>query len=80
MKLTTEATIHYCDGCGKSHVQLHGDDMPSGLYMDVVDLSGTSADTGPLFACSSKCLPSAFRRRYEVWHPESTRSYEEIQP
>jgi hypothetical protein len=67
MKLTTEATIHYCDGCSGTSVQLKGEDLPRGFYLDVTDLTGSGADAGKLFVCQNKCILPAFRRRHEIW-------------
>lgn len=71
MKLTTEATIHYCDGCGKEAVQLKDEDMPRGFYLEVTDLTGGGAAFGHLFVCGTKCIMRAFSRRHDVWNPDA---------
>ncbi len=67
MKLLTKATIHYCDGCSKATVQVEGDDLPHGFYVDVMEIHGFGAETGRLYVCTQKCLLTAFKRRREVW-------------
>lgn len=70
VKTETSATIHYCDGCGKGHVQLKDEDMPNGFYLQVFENADWGADAGDLFTCSKKCIAKAIERRHEVWHPE----------
>jgi hypothetical protein len=67
MKLVTQATVHYCDGCSTSFVQVDGDDLPSGFYVDVMEVHGFGAENGRLYVCAQKCLLPAFKRRREVW-------------
>jgi hypothetical protein len=67
MKLLTQATVHYCDGCSAAHVQLDGEDMPNGFYVQVTEIHGLGVDAGQLFVCAQKCLLPAFKRRREVW-------------
>lgn len=72
-KLETKATVHYCDGCGSSHIQLADDDLPSGFYVDVMEVHLMGAENGRLFVCAVKCLIPAFKRRHEVWDGTTAR-------
>lgn len=67
MKADAKATVHYCDGCGKSHVQLENDDLPNGWYLDVIEVGNFGANAGRLYACNRRCLNKALDRRNEVW-------------
>jgi hypothetical protein len=67
VRLKTEATLHYCDGCAKEFVQLAQQDLPHGFYVEVFDVTGGGADGGKLFICSEKCILRAFKRRTEIW-------------
>lgn len=68
MKQTTEATLHTCDGCGTTHVQLAGQDLPTGFYVEVMFVNSLGADGGKLYCCKEKCVLPAFKRRGEVWN------------
>jgi uncharacterized protein (DUF983 family) len=68
---TTGATVHTCDGCGTSYIQLDGDDMPIGFYVEVFAVARNGADAGNLYVCKEKCLLPAFKRRTEVWSPQT---------
>lgn len=68
MKVTSEATIHYCDGCGTPQIQLKNEDLPSGFYLDVTDVTKAGADSGQLYVCHQRCILPAFKRRHDVWN------------
>lgn len=72
MKLMTRATVHYCDGCSDEQIQLEGDDLPNGFYVDVMEIHCFGADTGRLYVCAEPCLLPAFKRRREVWEGAHT--------
>lgn len=70
MKLTVQATLHFCDGCAREvGIQLDADDLPSGIFANVTEIGPDAdmIDTGALFVCSEACLLPAFKRRREVW-------------
>lgn len=70
MKLTTGATVHTCDGCGAAHIQLDGEDLPTGFYLEVYDVTGLGANRGKLYCCKDRCVTPAFKRRYDIWMDE----------
>jgi hypothetical protein len=70
MKRTSTCTVHTCDGCATSYIQLQDADMPNGFYVQVFEVSTGGAAAGDLYVCGVRCLLTAFKRRHDVWnHP-----------
>lgn len=74
MKTKSGATIHTCDGCGASAIQLDNDELPIGFYISVFDVSDTGGNAGDLYVCGEACLTRAFRRRWEIWTQNEERT------
>lgn len=72
MKKETGCTIHICDGCQNSYIQVKGEDLPSGYYVQVFEVHPGGAAAGDLYICSTRCLLKAFKRRSTVWSNSET--------
>lgn len=70
MKRNDSVTIHICDGCQSHYLQLTGDDMPNGFYVQVFEVHPGGAAAGDLYVCRESCLLKAFKRRHDVWNPQ----------
>lgn len=69
MKKTSTCTIHTCDGCATSFIQVDGEDMPVGFYVQVFEVHNGGAAAGDIYVCGERCLLKAFKRRHDIWNP-----------
>lgn len=67
MKYRAMCTVHLCDGCGRSVVQVDTESLPSGYYLNITSVNDDDVHYAEVFVCTDDCILRAFKQANRQW-------------